>query len=498
MWAAAMACLVAVSSGCAPADKKVEAPVKDPTWECLPLEPGREELWLETPGVWSSERGDMISVHRTEPRTDGGAWAGSAEEAVAEAAGAAARAALDLLEARGVRYTDDRKSEIAADAAGSAVSGNEMAFPRLKITSRSVEECTSSSTEETSWRAALLVRYPLGLLRGDAVNARWERRRTLREVRVLARSATDHFASGRWLDGLRDRARALDAVERTGAPITLPVPGNVASPEGEFAEVLSDPALSDRFVENITVTPRGEVDVVESGAAAGNVIEFECSYRWAGRDVSAVGVPVRFAMEGAGAVLDAEPVTDAVGTARCRIEAAYGPPGPYELTAEVDRAVLAEAGLALPGAGVTPSRVAASSRVYLVEGAHALSVCARFERDDASDEAQLVHGLTRRLEQDGYSVLECGPEVDAILSGTVSLSTREDEGSEGSGKVWTTEVTVFASAFDQRVASHTGETTVTVTESSDRGRRETEVLALKEAGRLVAVYFVDRILAVAD
>jgi hypothetical protein len=496
--AAAVGCLVVMSSGCAPVATRVESPGKSPAWECRPLEPGHEELWAGTPGVWSSERGDMVSVHRTTSKDEAGTLAASEGEAVAEAAAAAAGAALDLLEARGVRYSEERKKEIVADAAEAVAAGEEITFPRLKIASKSVEECTSPENRETAWRAALLVRYPLGLLRGDAVNVQWERSRALREVRVLAQSAADHFAEGRWLEGLRDRARALDVVERTGALTTPSGLEGYAPFEQELADALGEPALSDRSVVDIALTPRGEVDVLESGAAAGNIVEFACSYRWAGREVSAVGVPVRFAMEGAGAVLDAEPATDGTGTARCTIVAAYGPTGPYQLTAEVDRGVLAESGLADPRVvGPSPGG-AASSRVYLVEGAHALSVCARFECGDASDDAQLIHGLTRRLERDGYTVRECGPDVDAILSGTVSMFTRDDAGGAGEGAVWTTEVTVSASAFDQRVAARIGETVVTVTESSDRGRRETEVLALKEAGRLVAVYFAGRILAVAD
>jgi 16S rRNA U1498 N3-methylase RsmE len=61
-------------------------------------------------------------------------------------------------------------------------------------------------------------------------------------------------------------------------------------------------------------------------------------------------------------------------------------------------------------------------------------------------------------------------------------------------------VVLSASAFDQRTASELGATQITAVEtvdveSSEGGKREAEVLALKEAGRLLAVYFGPRILA---
>jgi len=61
-------------------------------------------------------------------------------------------------------------------------------------------------------------------------------------------------------------------------------------------------------------------------------------------------------------------------------------------------------------------------------------------------------------------------------------------------------VTLEASAFDQRTASALGATRVVATqgvdaEAGENGMREAEMLALNEAGRLLAVYFGPRILA---
>ena len=59
------------------------------------------------------------------------------------------------------------------------------------------------------------------------------------------------------------------------------------------------------------------------------------------------------------------------------------------------------------------------------------------------------------------------------------------------------QVVLAASAFDQRTVRELGATRITATETieTEEGRREAEVLALKEAGRLLAVYFGPRILA---
>ena len=250
---------------------------------------------------------------------------------------------------------------------------------------------------------------------------------------------------------------------------------------------------------------RPVVDVVEVGAAADAIVEFHCTYEWNGATVPAVGVPVRFDMPGGSAVLDVDPLTDESGTATCRIVAAYGPPGAYELTVRLDVAAAHAAVSRRPrSAGVPldpadalpalPSGPLAHGIVHLVAGAHAISVCAQFgDRPDA-DAAQVMSGFTRRMERDGYRMGACDPGVAVVVTGAFSLSTHGGQDS------WTAEVALSASAFDQRTASELGATRITATgtvdvENSEDGRREAEVLALKEAGRLLAVYFGPRILA---
>ena len=132
--------------------------------------------------------------------------------------------------------------------------------------------------------------------------------------------------------------------------------------------------------------------------------------------------------------------------------------------------------------------------VHLVAGAHAISVCAQFGVRGDADAAQVMSGFTRRMERDGYKMGACGPGVDVVITGTLSLSTRGERDS------WTAEAVLSASAFNQRTASELGTTRITAMETVGAGdsedkKREAEVLALKEAGRLLAVYLGPRILA---
>ncbi len=233
------------------------------------------------------------------------------------------------------------------------------------------------------------------------------------------------------------------------------------------------------------------------------VVEFSCTYEWQGRTVGGIGVPVVFGIAGAGAILDADPVTDESGTAVCRIIAAYGRPGEYEIVARLDADVVGAAGCA--GFGREIRAVArrsreitsltaddrtpvASRRIFLVEGAHAISVCVDLEAESATDRAQARAGFVRRMEHDGFRVEECGPDVDVVVTGEVVVLASSVEGR------WSAEATLTGAAFDQRSAADVGETRVTVLETSDEGQREAEVVALKEVGRLFAVYLSKRIL----
>ncbi len=441
---------------------------------------------------------------------------------MADAVECAADAALELLDQRGVAYDEERRRGIVDDVVGAAVRGADIAFPRLAIVARGWEECVAVAEDtaagpDTVWRAVILVEYPISYLRGDVNNVLWERSRAANEAEVIRLSAEDHLSAGRWHDGLLDAARIVDVVLATGVPVvgvpTTMMNGTrestaaheLVSVDARLRELLRWARLTAGATETLAARTDGVVDVVEVGAAADAIVKFHCTYEWNGVTVPAVGVPVRFDMPGASAVLDAGPVTDGSGTATCRIVAAYGPPGAYELMVSLDIAAAHAAVSRSPGssgaptdsADVLPARPSGPlghGTIHLVAGAHAISVCAQFGDGADADAAQVMSGFTRRMERDGYGMGACDPDVAVVVTGAFSLST------SGGRDSWTAEVILSASAFDQRTASELGATRIAAmetvnVESSREGKREAEVLALREAGRLLAVYFGRRILA---
>jgi hypothetical protein len=468
------------------------------------------------------EGGNMLSARRTRYEEPGLPGRTTQREAMADAAECAADAALELLSQRGVAYDEERRRGIVDEVVGAAVRGADIAFPRMTIVARGWEECMAVAEDtaagpDTIWRAAILVEYPIRYLRGDVNNVLWERSRAANEAEVLRASAEDHLSAGRWHDGLLDVARIAGVVLATGVPTTgVPttivddtlestVTRELASIDARLRELLRWSRFAAGAAETLSARAAAGVDVVEIGAAANAIVEFHCTYEWNGVTVPAVGVPVRFDMPGASAVLDAGPLADESGTATCRIVAAYGPPGAYELTVSLDVAAAHAAVSRPPGAAGVPldsadalpphlSEPLAHGTIHLVAGAHAISVCAQFGDPPDADAAQVMSGFTRRMERDGYRMGACDPGVAVVVTGAFSLSTH------GGRDSWTAEVALSASAFDQRTASELGATQITAVEtvdveSSEGGKREAEVLALKEAGRLLAVYFGPRILA---
>ncbi len=433
---------------------------------------------------------------------------------MAGASASAADAALELLSQRGVAYDEERHREIVDEVTGAAVRGADISFPRIEIVARGWEECVadaegSSAIRDTTWRTAVLVEYPIKYLRGDVNNVLWERGRAANEAEILKASAEEHLSIGRWHEGLLDAARVADVVLATGAPTTVVNETSDAAPTHEPPSVdtrlralLQWSRVAARTVETLGARATSVVAVVEVGAAENAIVEFHCTYEWNGQTVAAVGVPVRFEMPGASAVLDADPLTDGAGTATCRIMAAYGAPGAYELAVSLD---VAAADAVVSRSFETPdvpldsratgrsdlSRPLAHQTVHLVVGTHAISVCAQFGEPTDANAAPVMSGFARRMERDGYRLDACDPGVDVVITGILSLSTHEGTGS------WTAQVVLSASAFDQRTVCELGTTRITASETieAEKGRREAEVLALKEAGRLLAVHFGPRILA---
>jgi hypothetical protein len=507
---AALAAVLVLLAGCTAVPPVDEEPVSEPgaaeqQWFCEPVGA------FESAGLseaWTSGGGAMRSVHVSGAPEDGRPGRPTRDEATSDALASAGAAALDLLEQRGVSYEENKRRDIVTRMVDDQMRGGEIGFPRVRVVDRKWEECVArhgDAPSDTSWTAAVLVEYPIGLLRGDVNNVLWERRRAANEAEVLAASAEEHLEAGRWHAGLLDAARAADVVRATGAPLTdpgdVPVPWSdldKPSVEARLSEALHRARAAARAAAPLTATPTEGVVVLESGAAAGEVVEFECSYRWNGETVPAVSVPVRFDVPGASAVLDATPLTDEAGVATCTLLAVYGPPGEYEMTVSLDvsaaRAALAATTDQSAGsawlATAHPSPRLAERPIHVVSATHAISVCATFGEHGDGDAAQVAAGFARRMERDGFRMADCGADVGVVVTGRVSLGVR-------GGAL---EATLEASAFDQRTAFDLGRTTVRAsedvpTDGSATGLREAEVLVLKEAGRLLAVYLVPRILA---
>lgn len=519
---ASLAATVVAAGGCAPGPPGAGEPVSgEPAaegrhWTCRPLDPAGAGRIAGPTESWTVEGGNMLSVHRTgEPDADP-PGSPTRDGAMTKALASAAVAALDLLEQRGVSFEADKRLAIVDEVVDAAARGTRPAFPRVTVADRSWDECVSVEDDprapaDTSWLAAVVVEYPIGLLRGDVNNVLWERSRAANEAEVLEASAEEHLTAGRWHDGLLDAARITAVVAATGVQLPReetapPAAGGGAgqSPDDRLRGAILWSWAAAEAVAPLHARPAGGVDVIEAGASACTSIQFQLTYEWNGRVIPAVGVPVRFDMPGASAVLRAEPLTDGSGAATCRILSAYGPPSEYELTVSVDSAAVhaAMTGALAPGAGTGPradawprrNAVLAGHTVHLVTGAHAISVCAAFDQRDGSDAAQVTAGFMRRMERDGFRAGECDPDVDVVITGEFSLVGSDEHG------LWTAQVTLEASAFDQRTASGLGATRVVATQTADaeageKSRREAEVLALKEAGRLLAVYFGPRLLA---
>ncbi len=469
-----------VLAGCA-SRKSGAPPVAMPeSWDCRVVSGETGAPWVERDsGAWWTEDGSYYVVHTTSqfvtaPGREAGELRPTRDGAVESTVRLGVGRALDLLGTRGVKLAGSHREELIGQSTRSLMSGEDPAFPRIRLAGAVVESCSLANPRGAGWRAATLVEYPVSFLRGDVNNALHEGRRREREARVLVSSSKMLLAEGRWVDGLVELARARELAEAA------------ASPDAAALRAETD-AIFARVLGAVEIEPVGELEVVEIGQRRETAIEFQCRYEWEGRWVDAVRVPVEFEAEGFDGILANDPESDSSGTARCTIVAAYGQPGEYAVRPAVDVGVVAAA------VGEEQAQEAGTGRavphaVYLVEGAHAVSVCLELTGLDDRDAAQLAAGFDRRMKRDGYSIGECSVAIDVLVRATATVASEESDG------VWRAEAKVVTEAFDQRTAESVGETVISVAEESGDGQREAEVLALKEAGRLVAAYLTRRIL----
>jgi hypothetical protein len=471
--AAGALALALVLSGCA-ARRTVPEVTEERETVCVAVG-GEEAPWASRPeGVWWSEEGRYLAVERAAgpgPSAPSTTLRSLAEQGAADA--------LRLLESRGVVFAPDRAREIAEAAADQLAEGGEPDFPRLRVADRLVEECRERPGGGMTWREAVLVEYPTPYLRGDLNNALFERERARNESSVALASAADYLAHGRWLDGLSELVRARSLVERE------PLAAGGGTRVHEIASLISS------VLSSVQAVPAGGTTVVEAGQRRRTTVEFRWSYEWDGSRVPAVGLPVTVETSGFAAIIDAEPVTDVDGIARADILVAYGATGAGTLASSIDTGVVGAA-TGDPEIAASMAAIGASAEVLIVHAGHAITVCLETVGLADADAAQLRAGFERRMERDGFRMAPCGPGAAVVvrIEATVSSEAgREAPVGHADAKV---------AAFDQRVARPIGDTTISIDESAGEGRRDAEVLALKEVGRLAAAYLTGRILASGD
>jgi hypothetical protein len=491
--------LALVLAGCAakkggiPGDRGRPGPAE----ECQEVTGRRSESWYGLEGgSWWLEGGSYFLVSRSfsladTDRAEGQETEGrergrhesaevdtqheSEERALRAVVSAGVDDALRLLSSRGVTLNEARAEAVRAGTTRDLLEGLEPGFPRVHIAGSVVERCPVAVAAKPTWRATVLLEYPAALARGDAVNARWRSRQLSDEAAIVLLSAESYFATGRWFDGLIELRRAKELIDEAARPLA----------SGTVETELDD--LLDWAVGAVSIEPVSSIDVVEIGERRETTVTFRAWYVWNGRRIPAVGVPVAFRTRGFDAVLSNDAESDQEGLVRSRIIAAYGEAGAHSIEPSIDVDVVGAA-VGAELAGMLDSTSEVRHEVMLARAAHAVSVCLELTGLDERDATQFRAGFTRRLELDGYRYDECGADTGVLIRSSARLTSKP------TGGAWLAVVGVDASAFDQRMAVDVGSAAFDTAEESEEGQREAEVLALKEAGRLLASYFSRRML----
>ncbi len=452
---------------------------------CTVLEGDAEATWLMAGGdrEWT-DGGSYFAVRESGLRSDSGessdgGWTATPDDATREAVAAVYAFAFDRLDSRGVGYDDWQLRRMIDERVEAFMRGDEIEFPRVEIDDIVVAECARPDGGAETYTATLLAEYPISRLRGDVNNALWYSERVRNEAGVLVSSARSLFAEGRWLDALLELKKSRDLL---GTACRQPSVGDPS----ESVEALMNWAAGSLSVEAL-----GGVRVIDVGERREVDVPFRWSYKWEGLPVMAVRLPVTCRPHGFEAVFDSDSETDETGTAHCRVVVAYGEPGEHAIEPGLDFEVIAGA-LGEEYASRLEPFAGPLRPVFLVEGAHALSVCLEIDGADEADGTQFRAGFARRMEREGFLLEECGPDVDVVISAHVEMESRVV------GDEWKAVVNVRSSAFDQRTALVIGRPSVLSDESLRAGKRESEVLALQEAGRLLAASLTHRILASGD
>ncbi|MCK4511993.1 hypothetical protein KAW64_09650 [bacterium] len=443
-----------------------------PELVCIVVEGQAARFWSEARDGWWQEGGSMLLVGRSEEEL------GSAG-ALAAACRDAAPSILDLLAKRGVSYSDERRREIEEELTQSLASAGAATFPRVGINRDIIEHCTREPGSTGHWRSRVLIEYPIAYLRGDVSNVEWERDKLAREGATLVKSAEGFFDEGLWLRGQSELSRAALAYESMGLPES-----------GVHRGVVMQRSV-DRITES---TARGlmiEPDVATTPLIirAGEITEirFRLTFLWNGVRVPAIGVQVAFEDPEWGVIVRAQRVSGPEGTASVIIQAVEKRGG-GEMRAHIDRTALKTT----PGHHLThfiaDDSCRATVRVQVIPE-RGVSVCLDMDGEDIAAARQLTDAFDRALGQYGCTLEQCGPGTDIIVRGDLSRGVVTS--SDGGEQIL---AVLSAEAFDQRSALAIAKTTVRVELPPREDREESEALAFREVGRLLAVYLESRIL----
>ena len=428
-------------------------------------------------GAWWQDGGSMRCVVSSVPPDEAGGAVGAPtrDEAIARAAERLLPGAFEMLDRRGAALSPLRRGEATEEFEGAVARGESSAFPRVAIREAVVELCRTSEGAE-HWRARLLAEYPIGVLRGDVAHARWEGRRLQREMDMRIKSAEDLLADGRWLEGMLQMHQAHVLLRRLGG----------ARGDGDAAARLNhdftdrDGVFAPRFVRV------GGQDPLVLASGGREVVRYRLEYRLGGVWVPASGVPV--VVESGDLVRPVVMTAETGPSGEIAFEVAAGvEPGDdqFRIVAEV----FPREHLLLP-AGIADQRydVAAEfvQRVIVLSTREA-TVCAEVDVDDEGSAARVRTALATSLDVLGASLVECGPDAALVVSADVALSVTETHGA------WLATVVCEARVFDQRFADEAGAVEFEVRESSGSSARDAEALALRETGRLIAVYLDPRL-----
>ena len=460
-------------TGCSvsrPVGKGIEQLPPEPV--CTVVKGQAARFWSEAGVDWWQEGGSMLLVGRSVGEAD-------SSLSLSAACRDAAPSILDLLARRGVSYSDTRRHEIEDELTQSLASAGAATFPRVDINRDIIEHCTHGSGSRGHWRSWILIEYPIAYLRGDVSNVEWEREKLAREAATLVKSAERFLDDGLWLKGQSELFRAALAYDAMGLPEN--------STHRSVAIQKTIDRIAEATARDLTLEPDVATTPLIIRAGETTEIRFRLTFERDGGRVPAVGVPVAFENPEWGVIVRAQRVSGPEGTVSVTIQAAEAR-GSGEMRASIDRTALKTAPAHRLTHLITEDSSRAVVRVQVIPE-RGVSICLDLDGEDTAAMLRLTDAFDQALGRYGCTLEQCGPGTDIIVRGELSTALV----SPSLEREQTLSV-LSVEAFDQRTALRIAMTTVSVEWPSREDGEEAEALALREAGRLLAVYLESRIM----